>query len=333
MTALKEITSKLIELEVDDAARNYASTIFTLVKSIEDDPPSVEEFSSFLTQTHAVLITGDSSKRSSILRTIRYCISTEAFVQALLDSQMHWAVVLSMERDGDCAVERMQALKVIERVMAASPGLFPITFARSLVAVANWREDPFRKVCIEVLNNLSLASPKLVAAVDGFIPLMEAVVEPVSRALADSILLNFIYLLNDPSTRAVVGNFIDLRNLLVPFTDLDSPTAELAPKWRACRSALVLLMRSWVGLVQLAADDMAWSTLVRMLKDPKVPPASQEAILDVIFDIFQPVMLKQRQVTRPQQSSSAEQTKRRPNGPHSQSPHTHSPQTNHPLGH
>jgi hypothetical protein len=104
-------------------------------------------------------------------------------VQALLDSQMHWAVVLSLERDGDCAVERMQALKVIEKVMEVAPTLFPITFARSIVAVANWKEDPFRKVCIEVLNNLSLAAPQLVAAVDGFVPLMDAVVEPVSQVL------------------------------------------------------------------------------------------------------------------------------------------------------
>lgn len=53
-------------------------------------------------------------------------------------------------------------------------------------------------------------------------------------------------------------------------TDLDSSASELSGKWKASKSALVLLMRSWVGMVQLTADDMAWPTLVRMLKDPKV---------------------------------------------------------------
>ena len=54
------------------------------------------------------------------------------------------------------------------------------------------------------------------------------------------------------------------------FTDLDSSAADLAAKWRASKSAIVLLMRSWVGVVQLSAEEMAWPTLVRMLKDPKV---------------------------------------------------------------
>lgn len=60
---------------------------------------------------------------------------------------------------------------------------------------------------------------------------------------------------------------------LSPFTDLDSAESELAPKWRASKAALVLLMRSWVGLVQLSSDDMAWPTLIRMLRDPKVNTA------------------------------------------------------------
>jgi hypothetical protein len=60
---------------------------------------------------------------------------------------------------------------------------------------------------------------------------------------------------------------------LSPFTDLDSSASDLSAKWKASKSALVLLMRSWVGVVQLSADEMAWPTLVRMLKDPKVSRA------------------------------------------------------------
>jgi hypothetical protein len=41
MTALAEITSKLVEVDLEQGQN--ASTIFTLVKSIEEDPPSVAE--------------------------------------------------------------------------------------------------------------------------------------------------------------------------------------------------------------------------------------------------------------------------------------------------
>jgi hypothetical protein len=51
---------------------------------------------------------------------------------------------------------------------------------------------------------------------------------------------------------------------------LDSGVSELSPKWKASKSALVLLMRTWVGVVLLAGDEMAWPTLISMLLDPKV---------------------------------------------------------------
>ena len=53
-------------------------------------------------------------------------------------------------------------------------------------------------------------------------------------------------------------------------------------------------MRSWVGIVQLSADDTAWPTLIRMLRDPKVPLATQEIILETVSEIFEPVMSKVR---------------------------------------
>ncbi len=57
---------------------------------------------------------------------------------------------------------------------------------------------------------------------------------------------------------------------LAPLTDLDSDPADMAPRWRAAKAALVLMMRSWVGVVLLTAEDMGLPTLVRMLQDPKV---------------------------------------------------------------
>jgi rapamycin-insensitive companion of mTOR len=108
----------------------------------------------------------------------------------------------------------MQALKIIEKVQEISAETFPVAFARSLVAVANYKEDAFRKICIEALRDLALKNPELVAAVEGFAPMMDAVMEPITQSMADSILLTIIYLLNDPATRAVVAHGVDLRTLV-----------------------------------------------------------------------------------------------------------------------
>ena len=182
----------------------------------------------------------------------------------------------------------MQAFKLMETIRIVSPHLFPIAFARSLVAVANYKEDSFRKICIESLRLLALANPSLVSIVDGFVPLLDTVIEPITQPMADSIILSILHLLSDPYSRDIVGNAVDLRVLISSLTDLDSTSSELSTKWKASKSALLLCMRTWVGLITLTSDHMAWATLVRMLRDPKVPMATQEIILDTITEIFEP---------------------------------------------
>ena len=211
---LGEITSKLKQSTLQESQKGYASTIFTLTKALEKSIPTAIQFSTFITENHDILIKGDSSKRCSILRAMRYSLETRDNVKILIDLQMHWSVVTSLEKDGDCAVERMQALKLMEKVQSVAPDLYPIAFARSLVAVANYKEDSFRKICVDTLRELALSNPVLVTVVDGFGPLMDAVLEPITQPLADSILLTIIYLLNDPATRSIVGNCIDLRMLV-----------------------------------------------------------------------------------------------------------------------
>jgi hypothetical protein len=66
---------------------------------------------------------------------------------------------------------------------------------------------------------------------------------------------------------------------LSPFTDLDSDPAEMVPRWKAAKAALLLMMRSWVGVVLLTSEEMGLPTLVRMLQDPKVCPLSTRLVV------------------------------------------------------
>jgi hypothetical protein len=224
---LAEITSKLKEVNQEEAQRNYASTIFTLTKSLEAAPPSVEEFTQFINNTHDTMIKGDSSKRCSILRAVRYCLVTKEAVRVMLDNDVHYLVVASLEKDGDNAVERMQALKIMEKVHEISPELFPVAFARSLVAVANSTDDAFRKICMEALT-----------------PMMDAVVEPITQPLADAIVLTIIYLLNDPTTRSVVAHGVDLRLLVSRHLKL-STTPSITVALKIC-SIVSTMPCSWL---------------------------------------------------------------------------------------
>lgn len=193
---LNEIVGKL-----KDGLPGACQSVFSLSTSLERQVVSTDDFQRFLQDTHDLLITLDSAKRSSLFRVIRYCIQSAAYVKVLVSEDVHWLIVAALERESDYSMERIQALKIIDRIRKIAPDAFPVAFARSLVAISNSKEDNFRKVCLESLRELAVANPCLVAVVQGFTTLIDAVVDPVAQDVADNILRSILFLLNDPSTR------------------------------------------------------------------------------------------------------------------------------------
>lgn len=89
----------------------------------------------------------------------------ETFIREIISEEFHWLIVTTFERDtastmtsfvfpsiieGGCtqeyALERTQAFKLMSKTLALAPHAFPLSFARSVVAVANFKDDSFRKV-------------------------------------------------------------------------------------------------------------------------------------------------------------------------------------------
>ena len=52
---------------------------------------------------------------------------------------------------------------------------------------------------------------------------------------------------------------------------MDAVKAEEQPKkYELAKTALVIMMRSWVGLVELTSDPMGLPAIIQLLSDPKV---------------------------------------------------------------
>lgn len=198
---LAEILVKLRH-SLTNASTNAVSSIFSLTLSLERNPPSVEDLQSFLVEVHDMLVNLDSARKSSIFRVIRYSLSSPSHVKALLRNEIVWFVTISLEQDNESnTMERVQALKLIEKVRKVASDLFPVGFGRSLVAVANAKDDSLRKVCIDSIRELALSNPNLVAIVHGFPTLLDAVLDPINQDSAESTIYTILYLLNDPQTR------------------------------------------------------------------------------------------------------------------------------------
>ena len=199
-----------------DPAIAYESCL----KSLLATAVPVDEFSAFLSESHDRLGKIDAALRAIYFRTMRYCISDKKHCDALvkeviqcfniglmihvsyvLIQGIHYILICSLEREAEYLPERMQALKVITRFIKVSPESLPMAIVRSVVSIAAHQEDPFHRVCLETLREMGVTNSTMVATADGFRVLMDAVLDPHCSDIAESILMTFLYLLHDVSTR------------------------------------------------------------------------------------------------------------------------------------
>jgi hypothetical protein len=178
------------------------SSVFSLSNGLERNPVSVNEFQAFLSYIHDLLIKLDSSRRCCLLRTIRFCLQSSDHVKVFISDEITWIVTTALEQDNENnTAERVQALKLIEKIRKIAPDHFPIGFGRSLVAIANTKDDSLRKLSLDSLRELAMVNPSVVAIVHGFATLMEAVIDPLSEDSAQNILCAILFLLNEPISR------------------------------------------------------------------------------------------------------------------------------------
>lgn len=215
MSALKPIQEILLN-KASFKDRPFHSEISAASNKLAANVPKPDDFRSFLNSgIYDVMVNdNDSAMRSSIMRVLRLSMLTEENCKLIVEMEFHWPVITSLEREGDYASERMQALKLMEQYLKVSPSTFPISFARSLVAICNSKDDAFRKLCLEMLRSIAMMNPQVVAFANGFASLMESIIEPITQEMADNILLTILFLLNDPQSRAHVRPFVDLRSLV-----------------------------------------------------------------------------------------------------------------------
>src|SRR3546814_14663736 len=110
--------------------------------------------------------------------------------------------------------------------------------------------------------------------------------------MAEPILLSVLFILNDPITRVCIRPYLDWQYLLSPFSELDEVEQhqDRQQRWNAAKNAFVVIMRSWVGVVQMTADPLGLPSLVRLLADPHVSTPTQKAVMETLSDLLEPVV-------------------------------------------
>jgi len=284
--------SQLITKLADGNSPNW-NVISQNINEISQFEVPLDEFQDFLVQTHDRFVIFDTTRRAVLLRAMRVSLKEPAHCKILITEDIHYLILMSVERDGSqFNIERIQALKLVDKFRKIAPDQFPITWARSLVAIGNAKEDNLRKLSIDSLLELAIVNPSLVATTTGFTTLLDAILDPIFKDVLEKVLLVILHLLGDPSTRKLLSNCIDLKVLIAPFTDLDSDPTELATRWECAKLAFVTMMKTWVGILYLTADDLALPLLLKILNDAKTPFSNQEILLDCLSDVLRPIISK-----------------------------------------
>ncbi|RHY63562.1 hypothetical protein DYB34_006166 [Aphanomyces astaci] len=125
----------------------------------------------------------DTSVRTAALRVLRYsminCASTAQAIKLVLIR----AFPILLIRDAKLVGERIQALKVVRRLMDIDASQVPTSVVRSVVAIANHKEDNLRRVALETLRELAIANVSVVMQCNGIKTLVDCILDPTCQGI------------------------------------------------------------------------------------------------------------------------------------------------------
>lgn len=197
----------------------------------------------------------------------------------------------TLERDPKYAWERMQAHRLCKGIMEVAPQLFPRSLVMSLVAIADCAQDEFRKVCLDTLRELVLLNTDIVASCNAVKYLVDAILHPDCQDMYKSLTLTILYLLDQEATRKSLRPSLDLQKLWSVFTDTDAPDGpEKEGRKKTASEALVMMMRSWTGILSLASDEYGLKSLIKTMALPEKVKGSAWARVSFFCNCL--VMLK-----------------------------------------
>lgn len=234
--------------------------------------------------------------RAAAYRLVRHSLADVDSVKTI-DQSLDWYIVKSLCRDNKHAIEKEQAIKLIRAfveigTVRSEPsetnanGVAPLSepVLRSLIAIAEHVDDPFRAICIETLAELLLVDIDLVART-GALRLLLHVLGDGPLELSLMLASVFLHIVDSPRTRVYFRIGIDLELALSAITDAYGKGSDHADRMRGCAKVVQMMLRSWSGLMYFCMDDMrAIRSIIDTLRIPSLE--NREIVLDLFFDLL-----------------------------------------------
>jgi len=292
--AKEELLKSIQQLNDDKVNQKDKLEILNKLVELSEHIKELDKFipaEKFIQSVRTFVVHLSKTLRTASLRVLRYYMKNEHFIQEVFKQKIHYFIVRSLERDKQGEAERMQALKLVRKIMEINAKLVTPNILHSLVSIAEYTEDNFCRVSVETLCEIAIRNPALAAHCSCIKVLLNAILEPNYIAVQESLVLAFTFLLNEDETRRYIRPALDLGMLLAPLTDnfniqtlTKEQLSEREKKWNSCIKALATMLKNWTGLISLTGHPLGLKALVDGLRLPC--RELHERILDVLFDIF-----------------------------------------------
>jgi len=229
--------------------------------------------------------------RASAIRCMRYFLKEVNFIKALEEVGAERLIGRALERDdGPCRPERLQAMRLI-RAWLGLRGTMPLSLIMSLSSIATHSNDLFRLTAIDTLREIAMRNPRLIEGANAFRPLMLAIIDSKLEKVSESMIFSLILLLNDPKKRVYVDP-LEYIQIISPFTDQRSAetdeaeqSAEFDKLCMASNKAMISLLRTWVGMISLFSNRMAFHSVIDTLRLGG-SRMRRLAVLHLLFQLF-----------------------------------------------
>lgn len=235
--------------------------------------------------------------RAGALRVSRYILKTSNDLQTFNNLQLPYLVCRSLDILLKNEEERIQALKLIRKMILISPELLSPSLVRCLVAlgdtsmVENSKPDRIVRACLATLSEIGVLNPTLLIVCNGVSVLTRNVLECDSPRIAESLVGVLLHLLEYPQTRSIAGVRLDC--LAAPYCDftyrlgiMDKNKDARDLRFKCSRLALLSVLRSWAGTLEFCNPNHAsgLKSIVDILYLNQLEV--RKAILDLMYELL-----------------------------------------------
>ncbi|XP_021912957.1 rapamycin-insensitive companion of mTOR isoform X2 [Zootermopsis nevadensis] len=232
-----------------------------------------------------------SQVRAAALRAVRYLLKEEKDVRILNKLRYPCLICRSLDLMLRNDSERVQALRLVRRMLVLAPMDFPISLVRSLVSLANGaaeEKDRMLRSCLATLAEICVLNPDSFISCGGVSAVIRNLLDCQMPRIAESLCGVLLFLLNSPATRSQAG--ICLQSLAAPYCDFhlnsDRNRDEREVQFHCSRLVLLSVLRSWPGILHFChpANSSGLRSLVNILYLKQLEV--RKGILDLLYELL-----------------------------------------------